>query len=231
MSSDSINVARLKKGSDIFEIVVDPDKAVLAKKNPELTSEALSFPKIFSDAKKGLQASEERMKHWFKTADPMAVAKIIIQEGNIQLTAEYRQKLVEQKKKQLIELIHRNGVDPRTNAPHPLTRIEAAIQEAKIKIDEFKSADAQLKDALKKLQPIIPIKFVVKEIEVVIPAAYASKSYPTIKMLGKIMKESWGSDGSWTGLVEIPGGMEQEFYDKLNSITHGELQAKVITIR
>jgi len=231
MSSDSINVARLKKGSDIFEIVVDPDKAVLAKKNPELTSEALSFPKIFSDAKKGLQASEERMKHWFKTADPIAVAKIIIQEGNIQLTAEYRQKLVEQKKKQLIELICKNGVDPRTNAPHPLTRIEAAIQEAKIKIDEFKSADAQLKDALKKLQPIIPIKFVVKEIEVVIPAAYASKSYPTIKMLGKIMKESWGSDGSWTGLVEIPGGMEQEFYDKLNSITHGELQAKVITIR
>ena len=231
MSSDSINVARLKKGSDIFEVVVDPDKAVLAKKNPELTSEALSFPKIFSDAKKGLQASEERMKHWFKTTDPMAVAKIIIQEGNIQLTAEYRQKLVEQKKKQLIELIHKNGVDPRTNAPHPLTRIEAAIQEAKIKIDEFKSADAQLRDALKKLQPIIPIKFVVKEIEVFIPAAYASKSYPTIKMLGKIMKESWGSDGSWTGLVEIPGGMEQEFYDKLNNITHGELQAKVITIR
>ena len=52
MSSDSINLARLKKGSDIFEIVVDPDKAVLAKKNPELTSDALSFPKIFSDAKK-----------------------------------------------------------------------------------------------------------------------------------------------------------------------------------
>lgn len=231
MSSDSINVARLKKGSDIFEVVVDPDKAVLAKKNPELTSEALSFPKVFSDAKKGLQASEERMKHWFKTTDPMAVAKIIIKEGTIQLTAEYRQKLFEQKKKQLIELIHKNGVDPRTNAPHPLTRIEAAIQEAKIKIDEFKSADAQLKDALKKLQPIIPIKFVVKEIEVVIPAAYASKSYPTVKMLGRIMKESWGSDGSWTGLVEIPGGMEQEFYDKLNNITHGELQAKVITIR
>jgi len=231
MSSESINVARLKKGSDIFEVVVDPDKAVLAKKNPELTSEALSFPKIFSDAKKGLQASEERLKHWFKTTDPLEVAKIIIQEGNIQLTAEYRQSLIEKKKKQLIDLIHRNGVDPRTNAPHPATRIEAALQEAKFRIDEFKSADAQLKDALKKLQPIIPIKFVVKELEVVVPAAYAAKAYPTIKMFGKTLKESWNSDGSWSGVVEIPGGMEQEFYDKLNSITHGELQAKVITIR
>ena len=139
--------------------------------------------------------------------------------------------MVEQKKKQLINLIHRNGVDPRTNAPHPLTRIENALQEAKIKVDEFQSVDAQLKDALKKLQPIIPIKFVVKEIEVIIPSAYAAKSYSTIKMLGKIMKESWNNDGSWLGIVEIPGGMEQDFYDKLNSITHGELQAKVITIR
>ena len=231
MSSDSINVAKLKKGSDVFEVVVDPDKAILARQNPELTSDALSYPKVFSDAKKGMQASEDRMQHWFKTTDPIEVAKIIIKEGNIQLTSEYRQKMLEQKKKQLIDLIHKNGVDPRTNAPHPISRIDAALQEAKIKIDEFKSVDVQLKDALKKLQPIIPIKFVTKEIEVVIPAAYASKAYPTVKMLGKIMKESWGSDGSWTGVVEIPGGMEQECYDKLNKITHGELQAKVISIR
>lgn len=231
MSSDSINVARLKKGSDVFEIVIDPDKAVQARHNPELTQDALSYPKIFSDAKKGMQASEDRMKHWFKTADPIEVAKIIIKEGSIQVTSEYRQKMIEQKKKQLIERIHKNGVDPRTNAPHPASRIEAALQEAKIKIDEFKNVDLQLKDALKKLQPIIPIKFVKKEIEIVIPAAYAAKAYPTVKMLGKIMKESWNSDGSWTGLLEIPGGMEQECYDKLNSITHGELQAKVVSIR
>jgi ribosome maturation protein SDO1 len=231
MSADSINVARLKKGSDVFEVVVDPDKAVQARHNPELTSEALSFPKVFSDAKKGLQASEDRMQHWFKTKDPIEVAKIIIKEGNIQLTSEYRQKMIEQKKKQLIDLIHKNGVDPRTKAPHPASRIEAALQEAKIKIDEFKPVDLQLKDALRKLQPIIPIKFVTKEIELVIPAAHASKAYPTVKMMGKILKESWNNDGSWTGLVEIPGGMEQECYDKLNKITHGELQAKVISIR
>ncbi|MBW3002224.1 ribosome assembly factor SBDS [Candidatus Woesearchaeota archaeon] len=231
MSSDSINVARLKKGSDVFEIVIDPDKAVQARHNPALTADALSYPKIFSDAKKGMQASEDRMKYWFKTSDPIEVAKIIIKEGNIQVTAEYRQKMIEQKKKQLIDRIHKNGVDPRTNAPHPVSRVEAALQEAKIKIDEFKSVDVLLKDALKKLQPIIPIKFVKKEIEIVIPAAYAAKAYPTVKMLGKIMKESWNSDGSWTGLIEIPGGMEQECYDKLNSITHGELQAKVVSIR
>ena len=231
MSSDSINIAKLKKGSDVFEIVIDPEKAVQARHDPALTAEALSFPKIFSDAKKGMQASEDRMKHWFKTTDPIEVAKIIIKEGSIQLTSEYRQKMLENKKKQIIELIHRNGVDPRTKAPHPITRIDAALQEAKVRIDEFKSADEQLKDILKKLQPIIPIKFVVKEIQVTMPAAHASKAYQTVRALGKIIKEAWNNDGSWTGVVEIPGGMEQEFYDKLNNITHGEIQAKVLTIR
>jgi len=231
MSSDSINVARLKKGSDVFEVVIDPDKAVLARQNPELTSEALSFPKIFSDAKKGLQASDEKLQKWFRTTDPVEVAKVIIKEGNIQVTSEYRQKMVDQKKKQLINRIHKHGVDPRTNAPHPLSRIEAALEQAKFRIDEFKSVDVLLKDALKRLQPIIPIKFVTKDIELVIPAQHAAKAYSAIKMLGRIKKESWNSDGSWSGVIEIPGGMEQECYDKLNSITHGEVQAKVVSIR
>lgn len=231
MSSDSINVARIKKGSDVFEVVVDPDKAVLARQNPEMTADALSFPKVFSDAKKGLQASDENLKKWFKTTDPVEVAKTIIQDGDIQLTAEYRQKMVEQKKKQMIDRIHRYGVDPRTNAPHPLSRIEAALEQAKFRMDEFKSVDAQVKPALKALQPVIPIKFVTKEIELVIPAQHAAKAYATIKMLGKIKKESWNSDGSWSGVIEIPGGIEQEVYDKLNNITHGEVQAKVLSIR
>lgn len=231
MSSESINIARLKKGSDIFEIVVDPEKAIDARKDNSKIRDALVYPKIFSDAKKGMVASEQRMKALFKTADPVEVAKIIIKEGSIQLTSEYRQKVLEQKRKQVIELIHKNGVDPRTNAPHPSTRIEAAMQEAKVKIDEFKSAEIQLQPILKQLQPIIPIKFVVKEIEITIPAQYAPKAYSYVKAMSKLLKESWNADGSWTGKIEIPGGMEQEFYDKLNNMTHGELQSRLIQTR
>ena len=107
MSSESINIARLKKGSDVFEIVVDPDKAVLARHDPGLVRDALSFPKIFSDAKKGMAASEDRLRHWFKTVDPIEIAGRIISEGSIQLTAEHRQRMLEQKKRQLIEFILR----------------------------------------------------------------------------------------------------------------------------
>jgi ribosome maturation protein SDO1 len=222
-----MNLAKWKKGADNFEIVVNPDKAMDFKKGIGEIRDVLVYPKIFSDAKKGMSAPENRLKTIFGTDDVNEVAKKIIREGDVQVTSEYRNAQVTQKRQRIVDIIHRNGVDPRTNAPHPLTRVEAALDEAKIKIDEYKTAEEQVQGILKKILPIIPIKFVKKEIQLTIPAQQAGKSYQTIKQLGKILKETWNNDGSWTGLVEIPGGMEEELYDKLNSITHGALQAEV----
>ncbi len=226
-----MNLAKWKKGADSFEIVVNPDKAMDFKKGIGDIRDVLVYPKVFSDAKKGMSAPENRMKTIFGTDDVNEVAKKIIHQGEVQVTSEYRNAQVKQKKQRIINIIHCNGVDPRTNAPHPLTRVEAAIDEAKIKIDEYKSAEEQVQAILKKILPIIPIKFVKKEIQLTIPAQYAGKSYQAVRQLCKILKETWNNDGSWTGLVEIPGGMEQELYDKLNNITHGTLTAEVKQVK
>lgn len=230
--AETMNLARLKKGSEIFEIVINPDQAIALRKNPGMdVREALVYPKIFSDAKKGMLASEQRMKALFGTSEPLEVAKIIIRDGSIQLTQEYRRSLLEQKKRRIIDLIHKQGVDPRTNAPHPLQRIERALEEAKVRIDEFVPAENQVQAVLKQLRPIIPIKLVTKEIELRIPAQHAPKTYPAIKLFGTIKHEEWLGDGSWKGVVEIPGGLEQELYDKLNAMTHGSVEAKVVAVK
>lgn len=230
MTEEHINTARLKKGSDVFEIVIEPETAIAARHGKADIKDALRVQKIFSDAKKGMLASEHRMQAVFGTSDPLEVAKKIIADGNIQVTAEYRQKLLEQKKRQVVEFIRRNGVDPRTHAPHPAQRIESAMAEAKVRIDEFKPAEQQVQDVLKALRPILPIKLETKEIELAIPAQYASKCHNILRTFGKILKEEWQNDGSWKGIIEIPGGMEQELYDKLNALTHGGLVSKVLKV-
>lgn len=230
MTEEHMNTARLKKGSDVFEIVIDPEKAVAARHGKADITEALKVQKIFSDAKKGMLASEQRMQALFGTTDALEVAKKILADGNIQITGEYRQKLMAQKRLQIIDFIRRNGVDPRTHAPHPAQRIEAALVEAKVRIDEFKPSEQQVQDVIKALRPILPIKFEVKEIELIIPAQYTSKAHNIIKQFSKILSESWQNDGSWRGIVEVPGGMEQELYDKLNAVMHGELVSKVIKV-
>jgi ribosome maturation protein SDO1 len=230
MTEEHMNRARLKKGTDVFEVVIDPEKAIAARHGKADIRDAVRVPKIFSDAKKGMLASEERMKALFGTSDPWEVAMKIIKDGDIQVTAEYREQLREQKRRQIVDFIRRNGVDPQTHAPHPAARIEAAMVEAKVRVDEFKPADAQVQEILKELRVILAIKFEVKDIELTIPAQYASKAYSTVKQFGKILNESWQNDGSWKGTLEIPGGMEQELYDKLNAITRGELVARVLKV-
>ena len=84
---------------------------------------------------------------------------------------------------------------------------------------------------LEKIRGILPIKFVVKEVEIMIPAKFSSSGYGVVKQFGKILNEKWGNDGSLILVVEIPGGLQDEFFDKLNNLTHGEVESKVIKER
>jgi len=218
-----LNLAKLKKKGEMFEINIDPDLAMDFKRGKDVTiREIMKAEQIFSDAKKGELASESKLEEVFNTTNILEIAKIIINEGEIQLTSEFRSEEREQKKKKIMDLIHKNAIDPTTRLPHPLTRIENAFAEAKIQIIEFKSAEEQLDEIVTKLRPIIPIKFEQAQLIVTIPATLAAKSYSLVKQNSKILQETWNQDGSWTCEVELPAGLKPEFVDKLNSLTHGE---------
>lgn len=224
-----INVARLKKGGENFEINIDPDKAVDFKegKNVDI-KDILKSPEIFADAKDGELASEEVMKNVFGTINKEEVAQKILEQGEIQLTAEHRNKVRELKKRKLVNIIHRNAIDPKTKLPHPIQRIENAFEEAKIKLNELKSVEDQVNDVIKKLQPILPIKFDHKKIEINIDAAHSHYVFQLAKKFGTIKENKWLNDGSWYGIVEIPAGLQNEFFDELNNATHGKANTKIL---
>ena len=229
---DKAIIARLKTGGQSFEILVDCNSALAFREGKSVDMhDILAAMKIFSDAKKGFEASEHAMNQIFNTSDVEEVAKEIIKKGEVQLTQEYREKLREEKRKQIMTIIHRNGVDPKTHLPHPPQRIENAFAEAKIHVDEFRPVQEQVQEALKKLRPILPIKFEVKEVALKIPPEFAPKCYSTVKAFSTILKEDWQSNGYWVAVVELPGGMESDLYDKLNKICHGNVESKILKIK
>lgn len=226
---DEAVIARLKTHGQNFEILVDCSNAIALREGKSIDmKDVLAAAHVYADAKKGLEASEHAMQQIFQTADAEEVARLIIKKGEIQLTAEYRNQLKERKRKQIIGIIHRNGVDPKTHLPHPVIRIENAFEEAKFHVDEFLPVEQQVQEALNKLKPILPIKFEVKELEVKIGPQYAGKTYPTIKSYGTILRDEWQNNGYYMAIIEMPGGLEEEFYEKLNNICHGEAEVKVL---
>jgi len=228
---DQAIIARLKTHGQNFEILVDCGNALALKEGKDIDMhDILAAMRIFSDAKKGLEASENAMKQIFETSDVYEVAKEIIKKGEIQLTQEYRERLREEKRKQIISIIHTNGVDPKTHLPHPPQRIENVFIEAKFHVNEFKSVQEQVQEALKKIRPILPIRFEIKELAIKIPPEFAPKCYSTVKSFGTILREEWQTNGYWVAVVELPGGMENDFYDKLNKICHGNVESKVLKI-
>ena len=222
--SERLNLARIKKFGQTFEISVDPDAALKYKKG-EITDlrEVLLADNIFTDAKKALVASNDELQKAFETTDVARIADIILTKGEIQVTSEHRAGEREQQKRKLINLIHKQAVDPKTGFPHPPNRIEAALEQGKISLDYNKTIEEQFEDIIAKLRPIIPISIEQKKMTITIPAQYTGKAYQFVKSNSKLLKDEWTNDGSWKVEVEIPAGFQQEFIDKLNSVTKGEV--------
>jgi ribosome maturation protein SDO1 len=148
----------------------------------------------------------------------MEVAEKIIKKGNIELPQEYRDEEVEKRKKQIIDFYLRNAIDSRSNRPFTPEIIEASIKQSGVNITN-KPVDQQISNITESLKTIIPLKIETKKIIITIPAVYTGKVYGVINEYKE--KEDWLSDGSLKVVVSIPVGLQSEFYDKLNAITHG----------
>jgi len=225
-SLDKSVTAHMNVRGERFEIVVDPNLALdfrLGKKKD--INNILVVEDIFKDAGKGDRWKSDALKKAFGTEDVFEIAKKILLEGEVPITTEQKHNMLEEKRKKIIAIIARECVDPRTGAPHPPQRIERAMEEARIRVDPMKPAEAQIDDIISPLRVILPLKFEKASLAVKIPADLSQKCYGALKEYN-IQKEEWASDGSLIAMIEIPAGLQPEFFDRINRLTAGRAQVK-----
>ena len=160
VSLDDAVIARYDTSGERFEVLVDRQIVWKIRNKEDLGEnfdilDYLAIDTVFKDSHKGIRASTENMVKIFPDAQIQNVALDIIIKGEIQLTTEQRKEMIDNKRKQIVSMIARNAINPQTKTPHPPQRIDRAITEAKVSIDQFKPVDTQVQDILKKLQPII----------------------------------------------------------------------------
>ena len=152
---DKFTIVRLTAGNEQFEILVKPDPALEYKlgKKTDISNIMIS-DEIYSDANKGTRSSSEKLMKAFKTTDQFEIAKQIMEKGDLNMNTDQRRKMIEEKKRQIVEYINKNFVDPKTHMPHPISRINAVIDDARVAIDPFRRLDDQIKYIIEPLRKL-----------------------------------------------------------------------------
>jgi len=210
-------IARIKQKGKHFEIIVDLDEALKFKKG-QASSFRAEGDRVFTNSKRGEVASNSDLMSSFGTSDTSEIIKKIVKDGEILTTQDYRDAEQEKKIKQVVDFLSRNTINPQTGNPHTPDRIHRALEEAHINIKNV-PIENQIKEILEQITKIIPIKIETKRIKIKIPAVHTGKAYSIISQHKE--EENWLNDGSLEVIISIPAGMIMDFYDKLNSATHG----------
>ncbi len=236
VSLDDAVVARLARFGTTFEILVDPD--VTEKVVPDLQQEEevddavilehMAVDDVFVDWSEGDRASTEQLEKGFETIDVATIARRILTEGDIQLTTEQRRKMYEQKQRRILEHITRHAWNPQTKTPHPRDRIERALDESGFKADPLRRVEDQVHEAMKRIRPLLPIALSEVRVAVRVPAEHTGTAYGVLRTLGEMRKEEWQDDGSLVVVLRIPAGAQTEVYDRLNTVTHGSVETRLL---
>lgn len=231
ISLDDAVCARLETHGLRFEILVDPELADKMRHGSEMPIEdVVAALHVYENASRGDKTPDEDLQKVFKTTEFEEIAKQIILKGEIHLTTEQRRHLTEEKRKRVITFIARNAVNPQTGLPHPVTRIELALEQVRVNFDPFRSVDDLVKETVKALRPILPIRFEERRIAAKFPPDFAARAYGTISGAGyvKMEKNEWQNDGSWICVVVIPAGMQEEFFNLANAAAKGDAVLKIL---
>ena len=222
---DKSTIVRLSAGNEKFEILVKPDPALEYKLGKKMDiSNIMISDEIYSDASKGTKSSTEKLMKAFKTTDQFEIARQIMAKGDLNLNTDQRRKMIEEKKRQIVEYINKNFVDPKTHMPHPISRISTVLDDARVAIDPFKRLDDQIKNIIEPLRKLLPLKSEILELTVTVPAQFSGQSFSVFKSIGDIKSEQWLSDGSLQVVLNLNAGMKSSFLDRIGTATKGSAQ-------
>ena len=224
---DDAIVVKMKRAGKDFQVLADPNQLVKFRADPDSMPlhELMPIQEIFKDARKSDKVADADLETAFETTNKDEIIRRILKDGDFSPTADQRREMLGKIQKQVIDLVARNAIDPRTNLPHTPDRIESAMKEAKVHAD-FRSAEEQFEDVVKALRPFIPLKFGKTELKIHLPMAHASRTYGKLRNVGKVKKEQWLADGLLL-TIEVPSGMKVSTIDLVNQLTQGEAEITI----
>jgi ribosome maturation protein SDO1 len=218
--------ARVVKEGKRYEILVDLEEALKVRKSEDGANigAAVLTDAVFHNLKSGEHASEADLMKIFGSTDVLEVGEKIIKSGEVVLPTDYKNEEMDKKYKQVVDFLVKNAVSPE-GRPYTPDRIMKALHEAHVNVKN-KPIDSQMTDIVDELSKVLPIKVEMKRLMITIPAQHTGKAYGVVNEFKE--SEEWLGNGDLKIIVSIPAGLEMDFYDKLNGVTHGAGMVEIL---
>jgi len=155
----NVAVVRLKRKGQRVEIACYRNKVVNWKNGVEKDlGEVLQIDTIFENVSKGQEAKRANLLKMFGTTDQEEICKIILDQGDLQISDKERQVNLENMLKDIATNVAAKCVNPNSNRPYPVTVIEKAIRDIQYSVNPTKAAKLQALEVIPQLKEHMPIE-------------------------------------------------------------------------
>jgi ribosome maturation protein SDO1 len=196
-------VVKYKKGKLRLEIVCNKDyikeyKSVESKDNKlKILNKLIVTDSVFSNYSKATLACSSEIKSICNTDNLKEVYIFILDNGEIPISSAERKKITEQKRLEIINLIHTNYLSPIGKKPHPVSRIDAALKSIKgFVVDLHKPIENQVRDIMKKLSNVLPLIKNTITTTVTLTHAQLGTGINILKQYSTILSENYHAGGA-----------------------------------
>uniref|UniRef100_A0A6B2L9Q9 Uncharacterized protein n=1 Tax=Arcella intermedia TaxID=1963864 RepID=A0A6B2L9Q9_9EUKA len=223
-----MQVVRYKQGKHTFEVGCKVGSVMKYRKTGQgQLNDILITKDIWKDIKKADRASEHELEDSFGKIPHDEMLKAILEKGHLQLTDGERKEILEKKRNEIINYIHKYYIDPKTKTMIPVARIDNALNEVKARIDPDIATETQVQEILKKLPGVLTLKRA--EITGVVKTTHQFIANVTgvFKRYNiAIRQEHFSSEGAEFSISMVPGDYDKVISD-LNTATKGEFDFAV----
>ena len=217
-------VVSYQKNGVKVEVLGKPGKVAKYREGQCSLADALADERIYINSSRGDIASEADIAKLGLSGRELL--EEIMKNGKYSLTAQEKREIVEKRRLEVINYIHQNFIESSTRTPHPVTRIESALQEIKAKIDPDISAEKNVRALLPKLTTVIRLTESQIDGTVVIPNSKLGQAIGICYNLGTVTREEFGPENAYISLTISPGKFDA-LNDQLSKMTNGLAVFKV----
>lgn len=162
----------------------------------------------------------------FGTTNQKEICATILDKGELELSAAERKEAVAKKRAEIVSYLHKYYTDPKANTPHPLVRIENALDEVKYRVDSDLPADKQALEAAKKIMLILPLKKSQMGGTMSLPHAHDGAGRGILKKFARVLSQNTTETGTDYVIEFLPGDY-QNLLSELGKVTGGDFNFAV----